>query len=264
MIAPAGFVELRAAAAIGWLLAELAPHGLQPFWANLTPLPGAKGRGGVGSLVVAGRELVVRPYQRGGALGKLLRDRYPSPQRARNELAVLAELRAQGVPVVAPIAAVAQRRGAFWRLRLCTERVPEALPLPAFLAAHPELRRHTATAVGTLVRLAFAAGLRHPDLHLDNVLCAPRGDRVRAVLVDLDRAKLRGPLTTADTDAMLSRLLRHLVRHQQRLAATPSRTEMLRFLQALGLPRSDRAQAWQRIANHLRRDLNRRRWFRRR
>ncbi len=245
------------------MLAELAPLGLPPFWADLAPLPGAKGRGGVGCLRVADRELVVRPYRRGGALGRLLRDRYPGPARARNELDVLARLRDQGVPVVTPVAAVAQRRGAFWRLRLCTERFADALPLPAFLAARPTLRRHTAEAVGTLLRLAFAAGLRHPDLHLDNVLCAPRGDRVRAVLVDLDRATLRGPLSVRDTDAMLARLLRHLVRHQKRLPATPSRPEMLRFLQALGLPRAERAQAWHRIAAHLHRALARRRWFRR-
>jgi len=177
-----GFVEVRAGRAIGWIASELAELGLDPFWGPIEPLPLAKGRGGVGRLVVAGRELVVRPYRRGGALGSLLKDRYTGPSRAKNELEVLARLRAEGVPVVVPVAAVAQKHHAFWRLRLCTELLAEALPLPAFLAAHPELRRYTAEAVGIVVRLAFAAGLRHADLHLDNVLCAVRGDRVRAVL----------------------------------------------------------------------------------
>lgn len=261
---PTGFVAVRGRGSIGWLAAELAHLGVEPFWADLAPLPDAKGRGGIGCLHVASRELVVRPYRRGGALGRLLRDRYPGPARARRELEVLARLREQGVPVVVPVAAVARRCGAFWQLRLCTERLADALPLPAFLAAQPALRRHCAEAVGTLLRLAFAAGLQHPDLHLDNVLCAARGDRVRAVLVDLDRAALRSPRTERDTDAMLVRLLRHLVRHQHRLPALPSRAEMLRFLRALGLPRAERAAAWRRLAVQLRRALARRSWFRRR
>ena len=45
-----------------------------------------EGRGGIGRLEVAGRQLGVRPYRRGGAFGKLLDDRYSHPARARREL----------------------------------------------------------------------------------------------------------------------------------------------------------------------------------
>lgn len=260
MTAAEGFVEVRAGRAIGWIASELAELGLDPFWGPIEPLPLAKGRGGVGRLVLAGRELVVRPYRRGGALGSLLKDRYTGPSRAKHELEVLARLRAEGVPVVVPVAAVAQKHHAFWRLRLCTELLADALPLPAFLAAHPELRRYTAEAVGIVVRLAFAAGLRHADLHLDNVLCAVRGDRVRAVLVDLDRATLKKPLQAADTEAMLARMLRYTARHRSKLAAVPSRGESMRFLRALGLEREARHAAWQRIVARVVRAVGRGRW----
>jgi len=118
---------------------------------------------------------------------------------------VLLRLRDEGVPVVRPLAALARRR-TFWRLRLLTELEPDALPLAAFCAADPAARRWAIEAAGVTCRLAFEAGLRHPDLHVDNVLCSRRGDRVRAVLVDLDRAVLGAPPGPAQRDAMLVRM----------------------------------------------------------
>ncbi|MEO6595665.1 MAG: lipopolysaccharide kinase InaA family protein [Planctomycetota bacterium] len=263
MALPDVFVELRERNAIGWVRRDLADLGLAAFWGPLQPLPFAKGRGGVGCLGVAGLQLVVRPYQRGGAFGSLLADRYAGPRRARAELAVLEALRSEGVPVVTPIAAVARRGRAFWRLRLCTEQLPDALPVPGFLAAFPQLRRHAADAVGTVVRLAFAAGLRHPDLHPDNLLCSSRGDKVRVVLVDLDRARVKKPLVEGHRDEMLVRMQRYVIRHRDRLAAVPTRAETMRFLRALGLDRDGRHEAWRRLANKLAVALRRRGWLRR-
>ena len=242
---------------------DLREVPLAEFWAKLEPMPGAKGRGGIGRLTIAGRELVVRPYRRGGALGALLNDRYSHPARARHELEVLHQLQMEGVPVVAPIAALAKKGGAFWRLRLCTEWLPDALTVPAFLAAYPERRRQTAEAVGLVVRLAFAAGLRHPDLHLDNVLVRPLADKVRAVLVDLDRARLE-PITDRVRDDMLVRMLRHLVRHRAKLPAVPSAAEAMRFLRGLGLTHSQRHELWPLLVAKLERSLARRSWLRRR
>ncbi len=257
----ADFVERRDARRRSWIRRDLAEDGDEALWGPLAPLGDAKGRGGIGTLTLGGVDLVVRPYRRGGALGTLLHDRYVRPGRARAELELLAALRRDGVPVVVPVAALARRRGAFWQLRLVTERLAGALPVPAFLATHPELRRFAMAAVGVVVRLAFEAGLRHPDLHLDNVLCVARGDRVRAVLVDLDRARLRKPLDEATRDAMLVRMQRHVARHRGRLAAVPTRSETMRFLRALGWDRQVRHAAWRRLAAAVDRALSRRRWI---
>ncbi|MBL9079705.1 MAG: phosphotransferase [Planctomycetes bacterium] len=257
------FVELRTRGDVAWIRRDLAALGAAPFWAAVEPIAGAKGRGGVGRLQVGGVELVVRPYRRGGAFGRLLDDRYPSAVRARRELELLQSLREDGVPVVVPVAALGRRRRAFWRLRLCTEWLAESLPLPAFLAAHPAARRRAVEAVGVVLRLAFAAGLRHPDLHPDNVLCRDHGDKVRAVLVDLDRAQRGAPVTPAQRDAMLARMRRYVVRHQKRLAAVPTRAESLRFLRALGLDRRERHELWRRVDAQVQRTVRRRRWLRR-
>lgn len=264
MASSSAFVELRERGQVGWLREDVVEHGMDALWQPLEPFPGAKGRGGVGLLQLGALELVVRPYRRGGALGSVLKDRYSGPARARRELDVLVALQAEGVPVVAPVAAVAKRSGAFWRLRICTERLDDALPLPAFLAAHPALRRRTSEAVGTVVRLAFDAGLRHPDLHLDNVLCRPSGDKVRAVLVDLDRARIDPPVKERGRDEMLVRMQRYVVRHGKRLDAVPSRAETMRFLRGLGWTKRERGDGWRRLASKLERSLERRSWLRRR
>lgn len=242
------FVERREPRGIAWVRPDLADVPLDALWAEPQPLAGAKGRGGVGRLLVGGVDCVARPYRRGGALAALLRDRYASPRRARNELQALQALRQEGVPVVAPIAAVGRRHGAFWRLRLLTERVDGAMPLPAFLAACPAQRRHAAAGVGTVLRLAFAAGLRHPDLHPDNVLCALRGDRLRIALVDLDRAVVRAPLPPRTRDAMLARWQRYWAKHGATLPALPSRGETMRGLVALVPDRDARRALWRKLA----------------
>jgi 3-deoxy-D-manno-octulosonic acid kinase len=259
----AAFVELRAPGTVAWIRQDLAAVGADAFWAALEAMPGAKGRGGVGLLHVGGVELVVRPYRRGGAFGRLLADRYSGPARARRELELLHGLRDDGVPVVVPVAALARRQRAFWRLRLCTERLAEGLPVPAFLAAAPRARRHAAEAVGVVLRLAFAAGLVHPDLHPDNVLCREQGDKVRAVLVDLDRARRRPTVTPRMRDDMLARMQRYVMRHRQRLPAVPSRAETMRFLRALGLERPERHATWRSVAAKVQRALGRRQWLRR-
>lgn len=252
------FVEVRERRGVGWLRSDLAHLALDGFWGALQPLPGAKGRGGVGLLTLGGVACVVRPYRRGGALGAILKDRYTRPGRAKAELGVLAALRNEGVPVVVPVAAVARRSGAFWRLRLCTEQLAGATTLPEFLAAEPSVRRFAAEAVGSVLRLAFAAGLHHPDLHADNVLCCRRGDRVRVVLVDLDRASLAAPLRERVRDRMLVRMQRYFVRHKAQLPAVPTRAETMRCLRAIEPEAARRHETWRRLARQLSRALRRR------
>jgi hypothetical protein len=256
------FGEARQRGEVGWVRSDLAEVPLDAFWKKLVPIPGAKGRGGVGLLRIGGLDLVVRPYRRGGALGALLHDRYSQPVRARRELEVLHKLQMEGVPVVAPVAALARKGGAFWRLRICTEWLSDAQTVPAYLAAHPCRRRQVAEAVGLVIRLAFAAGLRHPDLHLDNILCRASGDKVRAVLVDLDRARIEAPLTDRSRDEMLVRLQRHLVRHKAKLPAVPTLAETMRFLRGMGLEQAERAVVWRRLQGKLSRSLARRSWLR--
>ena len=64
------------------------------------------------------------------------------------------------------------------------QRSPELLQRVsrAMLREHGDPDEHYA--VGDVVQRAFAAGLQHPDLHLDNVLCRLVDGVVQVVLVD--------------------------------------------------------------------------------
>jgi len=256
MARPHGFVEVRSGRNVAWVRADLQDLGIDALWGDSTPLQDAKGRGGIGTLQLRPDLCaIVRQLRRGGAFGRLLGDRYPAPARVCRELEVLVRLRDEGVPVVAPLAALARRPRTFWRLRLLTEYVAEARALPAFCAADPQARRWAIEAAGVTVRLAFRAGLVHPDLHPDNVLIVRHGDKVRAVLVDLDRASLAGALSDAQRDAMLVRMARYLWRHRRTLATAFSRADMLRFLRGLGLDLDQRRARFEAVRHKLERAL---------
>lgn len=230
------------------------------LWATGTALPGAKGRGGVSVLNLKhGIRAVARDYQRGGSIGFLLRRSYLDPQRPHRELHLLLELQKKGVPVVTPLAALARRQGLFYRLRLLTELLAGAMPLPAFLARHPRHRRAAIEEAGRVVRLAFGAGLWHPDLHPDNLLArlpeTGRGPELR--LLDLDRAELREQLTNEEQDRMLLRMARYLRRHERELPIEPTTQDHLRFLKGMGMKTEERHLRMRELMPLLRQELAR-------
>jgi tRNA A-37 threonylcarbamoyl transferase component Bud32 len=197
----------------------------------------------------------VRSYRRGGALRGILQTLYLDRDRARRELEALLALRAAGVPVVEPLAALAQRAGMFWRLHLFTRLVEDALPLPSFVAARPALRRTAVERAGQVVAAAFAAGLHHPDLHPENLIATVAGGDLAVFLLDLDRAHVRAPVAAAARVAMLTRLARYLVRHATTLPVPASRTDALRFLRGMGYERAARAEVVGAVEQRLRRQL---------
>jgi hypothetical protein len=230
------------------------------LWTTGSPLPGAKGRSGVSVLSLKhGIRAVARDYSRGGSIGFLLRKSYLDPERPQRELQLLLTLQRKGVPVVTPLAALAKKQGLFWRLRLLTELLPGAMPLPTFLAEHPDHRRSAIEAAGRVVHLAFGAGLFHPDLHPDNLLARlPEdggGPEVR--LLDLDRAELRKQLTTEEQDRMLLRMARYLRRHERDLPIEPSTPDHLRFLKGMGMEPAERHLRMRELVPMLRQELAR-------
>lgn len=228
---------------------DLPDSSVDELWGDGVALPHAKGRGGVGLLELgAGLQGVCRDYRRGGALGFLLPRSYLDGRRAERELRILANLHRRGVPVVRPLAALARRHLlVFFRLRLITELVAGARPLPGFLHAHPELRNAALQAAGRVVGEAFGAGLRHPDLHPDNLVARDVGGEVEVRLLDLDRATLQDRLTPDQQDRMLLRMARYLRRHAADLPITPRAVDILRFLAGMALDRAARRETLGRL-----------------
>ncbi|MDA0375580.1 MAG: phosphotransferase, partial [Planctomycetota bacterium] len=155
----------------------------------------------------------------------------------------LARLQAEGVPVVEPLCAASRRRGPLRELRLATCLVDGAVPLPAFLARHPELRRAAVRRAGEVVGRAFEAGLVHPDLHPDNLIVSSgeaSAEEVIVHLLDLDRARIASAADRVPRGAMLVRMARYLLRHREDLAVRVQWSDRLRFLAGMGLDRAAR------------------------
>ncbi len=243
------------------LRADLATFPPNYWWQDGEPLPAAKGRAGVRVLrSVPGLRLATRDYQRGGALSFLLTELYLDSGRAQRELELLTELLRRGVSVAVPVAALSKRRFLFFhRLRLVTELLEDAVPLPTFLAEYPKRRNQAVRLAGALVQSAFAAGLNHPDLHPDNLVARERWDgEVEMWLLDLDRCKLQDQLSQEEEDAMLVRMARYLRRHAADLPVAMKRSDFLRFMSGMGLDKQQRRQRLQSLVPMYQKQLQRR------
>ncbi|MCC6670729.1 MAG: phosphotransferase [Planctomycetes bacterium] len=258
--APPGFVACSQGECAGWLRADLAALPAAVWWEAGQPFPGAKGRGEVALLDLDGVRGVARRYRRGGALRHVLPDRFASPRRVQRELAVLAALRARGVLVVEPLAALWRGAAPLFELRLVTTWIEGAAPLPDFVAAHPDLRRAAVRRAGGVVAAAFAAGLVHTDLHPDNLVARLEpGGALTVALLDLDRAQVVARLTPGQHDAMLVRMARYLVRHARSLRVAASLPDRLRFLAGMGHTRAERRSLVARLVPQLEAQVRRHR-----
>lgn len=148
------------------------------------------GRGGVAFLDSPVGACVLRHYRRGGWMRPLLGDRYlwsgRNQSRGFAEFRLLAELRARGLPVPAPMAARCRRHGAWYTADLITRAIEGVATLTDVIAAH-RFDAPLAERVGALVARFHAAGVDHADLNAHNILVA--GDALW--LVDFDRGELR-------------------------------------------------------------------------
>ncbi len=179
--------------------------------------PLAKGRAETRVLALPARpeRAVLRWFRHGGWLGPILGGCFVGSGRARRELIVTARLRAAGAPVPAPLFCVERRRaGPFRELVQATALEPRAVDALVFLASAPApatLLRACAAA-GDAVRRFHDAGGRHPDLHLENLLVRNEADGVAIRIIDLDRARIGAPPSTARRMRELARLARSLTK----------------------------------------------------
>lgn len=151
------------------------------------------GRGLTLFVEYGGRQWVLRHYRRGGWAAALLGDRYLWTGEARSrpmrEWRLMSELRAEGLPVPAPVAARYVRAGLFYRGDLITERIVDALPLSGWLERGAVALTHW-LAVGACIRRFHASGVCHADLNAHNILLDQAGD---VSLIDFDRGTRREP-----------------------------------------------------------------------
>lgn len=167
------------------------------------------GRNGV-SLVFEeqGRRYVLRHYRRGGLAATFSHDDYlwmgERRTRSFDELQLLLQLHAAGLPVPNAVAARYEQSGVAYRADLITEEIPGTVTLAASLA-EGELGLTVWKEIGRCIRRFHDHGVCHADLNAHNILL--RGEEV--FLVDFDRASLKRK-PGLWRDANLARLRRSL------------------------------------------------------
>lgn len=174
------------------------------------------GRGPAARLPLAdGESLLLRRSLHGGALGPLLGDRWLTLRRPLAELRVTSALRAAGAPVPTPVLALGWRGpGPLWRAAVGTLVERDTVDARAFLEAAPDAQSvaDAATVAGLGVRRFHDAGGRHADLHLGNLLLRTGPAEPRAIVIDLDKARMCERVTPARRLRELMRLYRSVVK----------------------------------------------------
>jgi hypothetical protein len=179
-------------------------------------MPASHGRAATTLVELPARveRLHLRRVLHGGALSGLWRGRLAGIGRVRAELLATAWLRDRGAAVPRPALAMAIRKGGLWRASLATVHEERSLDGLAFLATGPDRKQMllAARALGHAIRRFHDVGGRHDDLHVGNLLLCEgdAGQDPRAVVIDLDRARVGEPPDPARRMRELMRLERSL------------------------------------------------------
>ena len=168
------------------------------------------GRGMAHFVSYQGLDMVLRPFRRGGLVGKLNHDLYLNTgverSRAMREFALLQWMRCEALPVPRAVAARVTGAGMFYRAAILTERIPDAHPFEDVLR-QGEATAALWTSVGATIKQMHRAGVDHTDLNCRNILI-DAGDSVW--LIDFDKCQRREPGPRAARN--LDRLKRSLVK----------------------------------------------------
>jgi len=151
---------------------------------------------------------VLRHYLRGGMVARLSTQYYfwQGPYRTRSfaEFRLMRSLRAQGLPIPRPLAAMYLRQGWYYRAAILMERLENTESLGHRMQRDGE---HAPwKAAGQLVAQFHRAGLNHADLNAHNILF---DSNYRGWLIDFDRSNQRIP-ETLWRERNLARLRRSL------------------------------------------------------
>ncbi|MDQ3809893.1 MAG: hypothetical protein M3336_06335 [Chloroflexota bacterium] len=177
--------------------------------------------------------VVVRRSRHGGLLAPMTGDRFLGATRAPRELKAALRLAALGVPTPEVLAYATYPAGSwFRRADVLTREVPNASDLAAALveATEESAKRELLQATAELLARLTAAGARHPDLNIKNVLIARDTDSdPEGFVLDVDRVWFDIPGNPRVTAANLRRFSRS-ARKAHRVLGTPIGEEDLQWL----------------------------------
>lgn len=151
----------------------------------------ATGRGAAHFLHFEGYDLVLRPFRRGGLIGKINADFYlrlgAHHSRSFQEYSLLEWMGEQGLPVPRPVAARYEPIGLCYRADLVTQFIPQSRPL-ADILQNTRLPFSMWSKIGTVVRQMHRLGVYHSDLNCRNILI---DSKMQVWLIDFDKGRRR-------------------------------------------------------------------------
>lgn len=163
------------------------------------------------ALPVSGTRAVVRHNRHGGLLAPLTRDLFLPPTRAPYELAVSLRLASLGVRTPDVLMYGVERVGpGLRRSDVVTREVDGGRDLSTYMISDAAAAERAAAwaAAHELVLALNAAGARHHDLNVKNILLAPLHGRLAAWVLDVDRVDFGEPGSDAVRRGNVERLLR--------------------------------------------------------
>lgn len=168
------------------------------------------GRTSVVSFTIDGLGVVLKHYQRGGLVGKLIQDTYfyNGLHRTRMvaEFSLLKSMLEKQLPVPAPVAAKVTRRGLFYTGELITAKLQLTQTLAQRLQTSG-LDEVLWSAVGKTVSRFHEKGVYHADLNANNIMLDEKG---QVFLVDFDKSHIKKNKSGNWRMANLHRLRRSL------------------------------------------------------
>jgi 3-deoxy-D-manno-octulosonic acid kinase len=145
------------------------------------------------ALPVSGTRAVVRHNRHGGLLAPLTRDLFLPPTRAPYELRTAMRLAELGVPTPPVLCYGLEVVGiVLRRADVVTREIENARDLSAYMTRGVSAAERDAAWEATRALLAamHAAGVRHHDLNVKNVLLASTASGLVAYVLDVDRVEL--------------------------------------------------------------------------
>ncbi len=165
-------------------------------WPAASPVTGrlrSSGRGN--TMIVKGgqNDFVLRHFNRGGLIGRLVADSYfwlgADATRAFCEWRLLSKLVTMDLPVPRPAAARYVRSGLIYKADLLTVLIPDVIPLSDRITTRPGTEEFWQK-LGRDIAPFHKAGVFHADLTAYNIQI-DKNDKLW--LVDFDRGRLRQP-----------------------------------------------------------------------
>ena len=163
------------------------------------------------ALPISRIRVVVRRNRHGGLFAPLTRDLFLPPTRAPYELDVALRLIKLGVrtpPVL--MYGVERRHSVFRRAEVVTEEIGNSRDMATYMQPGEDdgARERAWSATRGLVRALNAAGARHHDLNVKNILIAPGKVGLDAWVLDVDRVEFGKPDDASVREGNAARLLR--------------------------------------------------------